>query len=244
MSGAADASISIGALTVQPGGTGVILAGTGDPNDALDSYYGAGILRSTDGGTTWSLIYNTADGIYSFAGEGFAGFAWSTVNPQLVVAAVSQAYEGTLVNAAWNGSSYEGSITPRTAGLPGRWPPSRTVLREMCRDPAYHICASGRQCGYFGGVESGAATVCGGGALPRLLPVGGRHHLDADDDSAGRGLDGEFGALSHQYRLDRIARLPHLSRHAGGESPDRRHLCLDGGRVQPGPGTLAGSRAR
>jgi len=42
MSGAEDGSISIGAITVQPGGTGVILAGTGDPNDALDSYYGAG----------------------------------------------------------------------------------------------------------------------------------------------------------------------------------------------------------
>ena len=44
------ASISIGAITVQPGGTGVVLAGTGDPNDALDSYYGAGVLRSADGG--------------------------------------------------------------------------------------------------------------------------------------------------------------------------------------------------
>ena len=104
----ADASISIGALTVQPGGTGVILAGTGDPNDALDSYYGAGILRSTDGGNTWSLISKTADQQLSFTGEGFAGFAWSTVNPQLAVAAVSQAYEGTLVNAVWSGSSYQG----------------------------------------------------------------------------------------------------------------------------------------
>ncbi len=56
LGGVADASISIGALTVQPGGTGVILAGTGDPNDVLDSYYGGGILRSTDGGNTWSLI--------------------------------------------------------------------------------------------------------------------------------------------------------------------------------------------
>lgn len=45
-------SLSIGALTVQPGGTGVILAGTGDPNDASDSYYGAGILRSADKGNT------------------------------------------------------------------------------------------------------------------------------------------------------------------------------------------------
>ena len=96
LGGASDASISIGALTVQPGETGVILAGTGDPNDVLDSYYGAGILRSTDGGNTWSLIQQTVDqeeGMSltdaSFLGQGFAGFAWSTVNPQLVVAAVS-----------------------------------------------------------------------------------------------------------------------------------------------------------
>jgi hypothetical protein len=115
LDGATDASISIGALTVQPGGTGVILAGTGDPNDVLDSYYGAGILRSTDGGTTWTLIQETKDaedGLggqdYGFVGEGFAGFAWSTANPQVVVAAVSQAYEGTLVNAGLPNLSYEG----------------------------------------------------------------------------------------------------------------------------------------
>ncbi len=115
LGGAADASISIGALSVQPGGTGVILAGTGDPNDVLDSYYGAGILRSTDGGNTWSLIQKTADKEeslssvdHSFVGQGFAGFSWSTVNPQLVVAAVSQAYEGTLVDADWSLTSYAG----------------------------------------------------------------------------------------------------------------------------------------
>ncbi|MGB6746077.1 MAG: choice-of-anchor D domain-containing protein [Terracidiphilus sp.] len=115
LGGAADASISIGALAVQPGGTGVILAGTGDPNDVLDSYYGAGILRSTDGGTTWTLIQQTQDaedGLsgqdYGFIGEGFAGFAWSTASPQIVVAAVSQAYEGTLVDAGQTNLSYEG----------------------------------------------------------------------------------------------------------------------------------------
>jgi len=120
LSSVMDASISIGALTVQPGGTGVILAGTGDPNDALDSYYGAGILRSADGGNTWSQISSTSDHLYSFMGEGFAGFAWGTVssgvhacgpnsaNSNVVVAAVSQAYEGTLVNAEWPGASYKG----------------------------------------------------------------------------------------------------------------------------------------
>ena len=108
LSGARDASISIGAVTVQPGGTGVVLAGTGDPNDALDSYYGAGILRSTDGGNSWALIQSTDDQIYSFVGEGFAGFAWSTSDPQLVVAAVSEAYEGTLVNASRSNVSAAG----------------------------------------------------------------------------------------------------------------------------------------
>jgi hypothetical protein len=108
LSGARDASISIGAVSVQPGGRGVILAGTGDPNDALDSYYGGGILRSTDGGNSWSLIQSTADQMYGFVGEGFAGFAWSSSNPQLVVAAVSEAYEGTLANAARSNVSSAG----------------------------------------------------------------------------------------------------------------------------------------
>lgn len=119
-----DASISIGAVAIQPGGTGVILAGTGDPNDVLDSYYGTGILRSTDGGTTWSLIQKTRDaedGLslqdYKFIGEGFAGFAWSTVNTGLVVAAVSQAYEGTLVNAEQPEYSYEGLYYSQDAGV-------------------------------------------------------------------------------------------------------------------------------
>ncbi len=99
------ASISIGAVSVQPGGTGVVLAGTGDPNDALDSYYGSGLLRSGDGGVTWSLIEQSNDFSvnsitdYYFVGGAFAGFAWSTATPNLVVAAVSQSAEGTLVDA-------------------------------------------------------------------------------------------------------------------------------------------------
>jgi hypothetical protein len=98
------ASLSIGALSVKPSG-GVVLAGTGDSNDASDSYYGTGILRSTDGGNTWSLIQITDDVLnggaqdYSFVGEGFSGFAWSTANTHLVVAAVSQSREGAAVHA-------------------------------------------------------------------------------------------------------------------------------------------------
>ena len=75
---AAIPSLSIGAISVQ---SGVVLAGTGDPNDASDSFYGSGLLRSADGGLTWTLIQNSHDGVagnHSFIGLGFAGFAWSS----------------------------------------------------------------------------------------------------------------------------------------------------------------------
>ncbi len=117
--GAAIASLSIGAITVQPDGTRVVLAGTGDPNDALDSYYGSGILRSADGGQTWSLIQNSLDGVagnHSFIGEGFAGFAWSSASPNLVVAAVSQAAEGTITNAESSSYSVRGLYYSTDAG--------------------------------------------------------------------------------------------------------------------------------
>src|SRR5277367_799701 len=99
---AAIPSLSIGAVSVQ---AGVILAGTGDPNDASDSFYGSGLLRSADGGLTWTLIRNSNDGTagnHSFAGLGFAGFAWS--GPTTVVAALSQAAEGALVDAVGSSS--------------------------------------------------------------------------------------------------------------------------------------------
>jgi hypothetical protein len=98
-------SLSIGAITVQPGGTGVLLAGTGDPNDALDSYFGSGVLRSADGGLTWSLIPSSSDAVgsasenYFFFGLAFAGFAWSTQSPNLVVAAVTQSAGGVIDGA-------------------------------------------------------------------------------------------------------------------------------------------------
>jgi hypothetical protein len=93
-------SLSIGALAL---GGGVLLAGTGDPNDATDSYYGSGILRSPDGGATWTLAQSSEDGVsgnHTFIGLGVAGIAFSTANPSLVVAGMSQAVEGTIVNAA------------------------------------------------------------------------------------------------------------------------------------------------
>lgn len=94
-------SLSLGAISVQPGGTGVVLGGTGDPNNAVDSWYGAGLLRSPDGGNSWTLNpFTSGSGgsfKYEFSGNAFAGFAWSTTTPDLVVAAITDSTYGTIL---------------------------------------------------------------------------------------------------------------------------------------------------
>jgi hypothetical protein len=97
-----------------------VLAGTGDPNDASDSFYGSGLLRSADGGLTWTLIQDSHDGAlgnHSFSGLGFAGFAWSSATAGTVVAAVSQAAEGVLVNAPDTTDSVMGLYYSTDAGV-------------------------------------------------------------------------------------------------------------------------------
>ena len=113
-------SLTIGALSANGG---VVLAGSGDANDALDSYYGEGILRSADGGLTWTLAAGSNDGVagrHSFTGLAVAGFAWSTQTPRLAVAAMSQSAEGEVVNAADGFSSVMGLYYSTDAGVSWR----------------------------------------------------------------------------------------------------------------------------
>src|SRR4029078_10614682 len=77
------------AIALQPGNSNLILVGTGETNNAGDSYYGMGILRSTDGGSNWTLISTADSGAKSFKGLGVSKFAFSTANPNFVVAAVA-----------------------------------------------------------------------------------------------------------------------------------------------------------
>jgi len=95
-------SLTIGALAVQPTVNPVLIAGTGDPNNATDSYYGEGLLRSADGGLTWTLIQQSQDGAngnHSFIGLAAAGIAFSTATPTLVVAAFSTSTQAAIVGA-------------------------------------------------------------------------------------------------------------------------------------------------
>jgi len=113
------ATLSIGAIAIQPGNsnpaTSVVLVGTGEANNAADSYFGLGILRSVDGGNTWSLESSANAGAYSFSGLGTTRMAFSTFNPSTVIAAMAASSEGA-IDGALTSNTYRGLYTSTDAG--------------------------------------------------------------------------------------------------------------------------------
>ena len=83
-------TLAVGAIALQPGNSNVVVVGTGETNGSGDSYYGLGILRSSNGGSTWTQITGKGQPAdQSFLGIGFSKIAFSTANPSLVVAATA-----------------------------------------------------------------------------------------------------------------------------------------------------------
>jgi photosystem II stability/assembly factor-like uncharacterized protein len=95
-------SLAIGCVTVDPsvtdasGNSTRILAGTGEPNTS-DSYYGAGMLFSNDGGDTWVVR-----GTPTFTRAAFSTIAVDPANNQHMYAATDQGvYESTDEGVNW-----------------------------------------------------------------------------------------------------------------------------------------------
>ncbi|HUB77239.1 MAG TPA: hypothetical protein VMB03_00515 [Bryobacteraceae bacterium] len=95
-------SLSTGALTLDPNHPDTIYIGTGEANQNSDSYGGAGILKSSDGGATWAVLGT------QFSGTWIGAIAVSPANPQVVLV------------AGWGGifRSANGGITWKSV-LPG-----------------------------------------------------------------------------------------------------------------------------
>jgi hypothetical protein len=91
--------------------------GTGETNSSVDSYYGLGILRSTDAGNTWTLITQDSTGTRPFAGMGFSKIAFSTANPSLVIAAAAGASQGDIEGLENPGTVNRGIYYSTSAGI-------------------------------------------------------------------------------------------------------------------------------
>ena len=122
-------------------------------------------LRSADSGRTWSLIPYATLSNHSFLGEGFAGFAWSTKDQQLVVAAVSQAYEGMIVGARAVARSYEGLYYSTDSGATWSLAQITDANGLDVQGPLDAFTLSRRETSYFGRMEPRAQTIHRGGAL-------------------------------------------------------------------------------
>ena len=89
-----EASIAIGAVVLDPSNSSTIYVGTGEENFSGDSYYGAGILKSINGGTAWTQICGPfcgpigPDGHYG-GGARIGGLAVHPTNGQILLAAVA-----------------------------------------------------------------------------------------------------------------------------------------------------------
>jgi hypothetical protein len=90
-------SLAMGAVAVDPNNPSVIYAGTGEAHESGDSFYGEGLLKSTDGGTSWSVY-----GATYFAGSYIAAVV---VNPlhssDVYVAGNMGLYESTDAGNTW-----------------------------------------------------------------------------------------------------------------------------------------------
>ena len=96
-------SLAMGCVTVDPSATDPsgrstrILAGTGEPNSAIGTYYGAGMLFSSDGGATW-----TARGTATFARAAFSTIVVDPADNQHLFAATDiGVFESTDEGVNW-----------------------------------------------------------------------------------------------------------------------------------------------
>ena len=86
-------SLAVGSITIDPNNTNTIYVGTGEENFSGDSYYGAGILKSTNGGETWTQS-SSAFGDVPCGGEWVGAIAVQPTNSQTLLAAVEPCYYG------------------------------------------------------------------------------------------------------------------------------------------------------
>jgi photosystem II stability/assembly factor-like uncharacterized protein len=84
-------SLAIGSIAIDPSNHNIIYAGTGEDNNNADGYTGAGILKSTNGGSTWTNLPGPFVGPFdSITGGGSIGsLAVHPSNGQILLAGAS-----------------------------------------------------------------------------------------------------------------------------------------------------------
>jgi hypothetical protein len=106
--------LAVGAVTIDPVDPSIVYAGTGEANDCGDCFYGGGVLKSTDGGATWTV--ENPGGIFS--GVDFASIAVDPNDDRRIYATTTAGfYVSTDSGASWAHPSGTGTFGSSTWGL-------------------------------------------------------------------------------------------------------------------------------
>src|SRR5947209_11461290 len=169
-------SLAVGSIVIDPNKPSTIYVGTGEENFAIDSYYGAGILKSTDGGATWTQLgsgtFFNAGGAPVSARSGGARIGALAISPnsQILLAAVQGA--GSVASGIYR--STNGGLTWSPAPVLGGAPGTEVVFHPTDNTIAYAALGS-----IFGSAANGVYKSTDGGATWNpvtntggVLPVG------------------------------------------------------------------------
>ncbi|GAC1649869.1 MAG: hypothetical protein NVS9B15_09260 [Acidobacteriaceae bacterium] len=81
------ATLAVGAIALDAStNPTTVYVGTGEPDSSIDSYYGVGLMKSTDGGASWTTISVADNGFESFYGQSFSKILVDPNFPQVVLA--------------------------------------------------------------------------------------------------------------------------------------------------------------
>ncbi len=92
-----ECSLAMGALALDPVDPDIVYAGTGEQHFSADSYYGCGILRSADGGESWTRLGESV-----FTGP----MGGTTISRIVVDPATAGTLDATMVYAATEGGLF------------------------------------------------------------------------------------------------------------------------------------------
>jgi photosystem II stability/assembly factor-like uncharacterized protein len=104
------ATLSMGAIAVAPSNPNVIYAGTGEADFSLDSFYGRGLLKSTDAGATWTLLTGNAE-VNEFDRKAISRILVNPTDPNTVYLAVAAGGENGLTGPYGLYKSSDGGTT-------------------------------------------------------------------------------------------------------------------------------------
>ena len=181
------ASLAIGAVAIDPNNPNTLYAGTGEANLSYDSYYGQGLLKSTDAGNTWTLIrapFTTAD-----TAPDFSQIAVQQGNSNVILAATVYGYDtggGGVFRSSDGGLTWKAVLVPDTSNSV-----SSVMFDTKTPSTAYAGVAdgTGATAAVYKSTDSGQTWTAVGGTGANVLPAPGTvARVALAEDSAGTTL--------------------------------------------------------